>query len=127
MPRERIQHGKLWADLPGITMSDGDGKGVDVPASRTPYLPDVQYPGAVNVTEDPSLDVTWHSGSVGDGSVQVSIDLPREIWLKTARELEKTPDQIKQAVFTDAMSRSEINHMIRVLRRARDQAHGKDE
>lgn len=33
----------------------------------------------------------------------------------------------EEPIWTDELSRSEINNFIRVLRRARDQAHGRDE
>lgn len=119
MPRERVHHGKQWAH-----------KEVPETENHSAYTKVVQFEPAMDpadydkITEDPSLEVNW---SREYGHVQVSIDFSREQWLACAKDLEDNPDIIRKAIYTDALSRKDINDMIRTLRRARDAAYGRDE
>jgi hypothetical protein len=111
MPRERIHHGAL------ILVDNMN----QVPERI--YRPDEPQPVNTTIRQQPSLDVTWNR----EGSyVQVSIDVPSNIWLSQAEEI-KEMGMVSMGIFTDVMDRREINHMIRTLRRARDAAYGADE
>lgn len=70
--------------------------------------------------QDTSLHVNWHR----DSAVQVSIEVERHVLMAWA-------DQVKDdetiTWHTPPLSRPEINRLIRVLRTARDQVHGRDE
>ncbi|QDK02666.1 hypothetical protein PP304_gp205 [Gordonia phage Phendrix] len=63
-------------------------------------------------------DVTVH-WSKEQGHVQVAITRYGEIWTD--------PDANSTTLYSEAMTRYELNQMIKTLRRARDQAYGRDE
>jgi len=69
--------------------------------------------GAVAYDEDP------------EGHVQIGMDI-------SAREIELAAKSVKDGssfhgFFTDSLSRYQINHLIKILKRARDSAKGADE
>ena len=81
----------------------------------------------------PFMDITKHK--VGQNSAKVSILWNREgeyVQMKVHRIDEKQTGEHTfhiehdEEVFSDALSRNEINKMIRALRRARDSAFGAD-
>ena len=72
----------------------------------------------------PTLDVHWQREG---RHVQVAIELPTERWIEIADDLRNTDNVTARAIFTDAMTREQINHTIRTLRRARGSAYGADE
>lgn len=74
--------------------------------------------------DTPTLRVHWDANG---GSVQVAIDFSRETWLDCVQDIEADTDLKSYAIYTGSLSRQDINKLIRVLRRARDGAHGKDE
>lgn len=119
MPKERIKHGRHYANVP---ISDGRGYStVECGPDGLPYSP---VPEGTEYIEDPSLDVTW---SRDNGHVQLSIEFTREQWLSNLRTLQEDEAITRRAIFTDSLARHEINHLIRILRRARDAAYGSDE
>lgn len=123
MPRERVQHGKIWATE---THPEEDGVlGAILVREYDPSEPpDLPEGATLSLRVDPSLEVAWSR----DGeNVQVCIDFPRERWIEAAKDLERHPDILSMAIFTESLSRYEINKMIKALRRARDAAYGKDE
>lgn len=127
MPRERVHHGKLYVHIPLEQETDGSDTPPHIEESRE-FIPGEKLPKGAYVTEEPSLEVTWtRSGDMLGGWVQVSIDMPREKWLENMKTLEDDPNVIARAMYTDSLSRQEINNMIKVLRRARDAAYGADE
>lgn len=78
---------------------------------------------------EPALHVSWMSmpdenmEPVG-GHVQVAFEADPSYFTGAA----KVPDSNGRArVYSIALSRTEINRMIRALKRARDQVHGRDE
>ena len=88
----------------------------------------------------PQVSVRWAgAGHDRTGNVQVSLVEYNEIpWSEYTARLEKAlterdavrnVDLLGEAreVFSMVLSRSELNDLIKVLRRARDQAYGKDE
>ena len=80
---------------------------------------------------EPELNVSWNKdGDCASGRVQISIDLPVDYVRHLAKCIEDDETGLHPSAigaFTPALSRDDINRMIRVLRRARDQAHGRDE
>lgn len=73
----------------------------------------------------PALDVEWTREPTGH--VQVAIEMSREQWLRNAETLQADEQVTRRAIYTDSLSRHEINHLIKTLRRARDAAYGRDE
>lgn len=75
---------------------------------------------------DSALHVSWDT----TGTLQIGYETDR----KTAAEIldARSPhfdggEPSRAVMYTPVLSRSEVNKLIRVLRRARDQAYGKDE
>ncbi|WP_280465797.1 hypothetical protein [Nocardia brasiliensis] len=62
-----------------------------------------------SVIGDASFDVHWFPGA--------------HVQIRSEREVAG----VKHEVWSDTFTRQQLNHLIRVLRRARDQVHGKDE
>ena len=118
MPKERVQHGTLnvWpkeATLIGEAVSEGEI-----------YLPGDKIPEGYILREAPSVDVLWNR----EGEwVQLAIDAPRDWWERFMASYENSPEQHSFPVVTEVLTRKEINHLIRTLRRARDAAYGADE
>lgn len=117
MPRERIQHGAL-------TLFQGERAPGEAVQSGKPWHPGDPVPEGYVLREAPSLDVNWNRDG---GWVQVSIDAPRDWWESFIESYRGSPEQHNFAAYTETMTRREINTLIRVLRRARDAAHGADE
>ena len=84
---------------------------------------------------EPIVNVRWHSaGHDRIGNVQVSLQAPIAAWTQMADSLRDAIDKAVEweegwmpEAYSPSLSRSEINTLIRVLRRARDQAYGRDE
>lgn len=73
-------------------------------------------------TELPSTCV--HVGWNRAGWVQISLALPKEKLDNWVASL--TNDQPEPSLFSEVLSRDDVNKMIRTLRKARDQAYGTD-
>lgn len=70
---------------------------------------------------DPAVHVNWHSaGNDHSGHVQVSLECDRSYF-------EKFPAEDRGDRYSPILSRSDVNKLIKVLKRARDQAYGRDE
>lgn len=111
MPKEKINHpetGRLWGIQWDPDKDEGDQPGA---------WADGQPTGG----EDAQVAVGWHRESW----VQVSIEACPGYFRFAADD----PDgeDGRTSVYTPPLSRDEINKMIRVLRRARDQVFGRDE
>jgi len=122
MPNEQINHGQPYL-YRETTASDG------VPSG---YVTDTytggEPPAGWTVVHEPSLHVHWDRQEARRaGHVQVSLDLDRFDVLRTAAEVEQDGAITKRGIFTGALDRAELNHLIRTLKRARDAAYGKDE
>lgn len=82
---------------------------------------------------NPVIHVSWYPQKDDAGYAQVSIQCPTayiEHMAALVRESdgpEALPDTGFIHAFSPALKRHEINKLIRVLRRARDQAYGRDE
>jgi len=126
VPKERVHHGKLYNESKDVVVEAGQPTSkvripFDMDSSGTPE-------GYITRTE-PSLDITWNRS----GWVQVSIDFERAQWKRIVEEQDRYEAELgenapmSQAIYTDVLTRAEINNMIKVLRKARDQAYGADE
>jgi len=85
---------------------------------------------------EPVVNVRWHTaGHDRAGNVQVSLQAPIAAWAQMGDRLRdaernKTVEWEEgwmPEAYSPSLSRSEINGLIKVLRRARDQAYGRDE
>lgn len=110
MPKEQINFPhwrKMTRGLPGQEVSDDEA----------------------TAEIDDTLVVRWHDNTLVEGYVQMSIVGRAPIpWNDFDEDAESgpvlnTPDER----FTPVLSRSDINRLIKVLRRARDSAYGRDE
>lgn len=78
---------------------------------------------------EPSLDLSWTREDAiygRPGFVQVSMEFTPEALTERTKGLEDG-QTATISLFSENLNRAEINNMIRVLKRARDAAHGKDE
>ncbi len=126
MPRERVHHGKLYVDEPnvepGLVTDSGRPAGVAAHAMRV-YQPGEILAEGEKIREKPSLDDNWRRDP---GWVQLSIEAPADWWDQFAEGRDNV-EQSHYAVFTDILTREELNNLIRTLRRARNAAFGEDE
>lgn len=120
MPRERVKHGKQFVLEPEKDVAPGETPSL----AGKPYFPGEKIPEGSILREESSLDVAWNRES---GWVQIGIDAPRDWWERFIESYKNSPEQISFSAWIDVLDRSEINHLIRTLRRARDTAYGADE
>lgn len=95
----------------------------------------INYPGAQVQTDlatgkletiaaaEPALHVNWHPAPAGH--VQVAFEADPS-YLKIALE-SPNEENGRTSMYSPVLERAEINKLIRVLRRARDAAYGRDE
>ena len=122
MPHERIQHGKIFVVSPRPEDSPNPPSIDDTEARE--WTPGEVISENQVLREEPSLDVFWNR----DGEyVQVAIEAPSYWWKKFMEGRVDDPQILSFSAFTNVLTRKEINHMIRILRRARDAAYGSDE
>lgn len=112
MPREKVAVVR-WRiyDKDGRNVNSGVGEPSEVPEGG-------------HISYSPGVELHW---SREYGNVQLSVEFPAEQWIVNAEQLKEDPDIKMRGIFTDGLSRREINDLIRTLRRARDAAYGKDE
>lgn len=111
MPREQINFPDLLAA--GVEAT------VNLPRSRG------------DTWREPALHVSWLAQHDEDmepvaGHVQVAFEADPGYFTMAAEHI-SDPGTGRTLVYSPALSRSEINRMIRALKRARDQVHGRDE
>lgn len=79
----------------------------------------------------PEVYVRWAGGGVGNGNVQLHmVPYPETPWKKLRVREDGCPSvwpAPKDEVFSGVLTRRDINNLIKVLRRARDAAYGRDE
>jgi hypothetical protein len=96
-----------------------------------PGLP--EDPDQLYMTADPALFVRWHAaGHDSTGHVQLSISEFEKAAPAEYEALENdthlvNPLKTVAEHYCPPLTRSELNDLIRVLRKARDQAYGRDE
>lgn len=81
--------------------------------------------------EHHGLDLHWsRPGMYGDGTpghVQVGLTISQPKLRRLATPDPNEPDPTARTLYTDDLTREQINLLIRTLRRARDAAYGADE
>lgn len=82
-------------------------------------------PGAGVTYHESALHVSWHPDRNGVGIVQIAVEADPN-YLRMAVD---SPNELdgRTSVYTPVLERAELNKLIRVLKRARDQAYGRDE
>lgn len=101
MPREQINHPPL--------------------CEPTPEWPATPAPG-IRAWRDASLHVSWRP----DSHVQIAVEMD-VAYAQMAVDAPTDGEAARTEVFVPPLTREEINKLIRTLRRARDQAYGRDE
>jgi hypothetical protein len=113
MPREQIttpERAEIYLDRDGYELQTDPGVTI---------LADTKLYGGER------LSIHWGpNGIIGESNVQLAIGLESDL-VKARAATYDTETLV--SFFTPALSRSEINHLIRSLRKARDQVHGRDE
>lgn len=110
--------------LPSDARTSADSASEEVEVSRQYFPDDVSIPKDAVITEDISMDVTWNRDA---GWVQMSLDIPRKKWEENYQFIAQETSISSRALYTDILTRTEINNLIKTLRRARDAAYGADE
>lgn len=104
MPKEQINHPESYP-----------WKGSILPGPNDPE-------GAKETRTDPGLFIRWHAGDAGHVQVALEFDAAQ------VREMLAADDgAARLTLWTGVLDREAINKAIRVLRRSRDQAYGRDE
>jgi hypothetical protein len=115
MPKEQVMSAKWEKFFTGNLNKAGE-----------PDTPDEPYGSTY-----PEMYVRWAAGGVGGGNVQVHmVPYPNTTWHDLKVDDEGHPvvwPAPKDEVFSGVLTRQDINNLIRVLRRARDSAYGRDE
>lgn len=117
MPREKINNPRS-SDFVHWKAAEGE------PTPKA-WLPDSE-PGRQVDPDSAVAQVSW----LKDSWVQLAIEADVS-YLQFAADTPDgeplTSDSQRSTVYTPPLSRDEVNHMIRTLRRARDQVFGRDE
>ena len=75
---------------------------------------------------DSAVHVGWHAdGEGGNGHVQMALESDLS-YLRMALESPNEPEG-RTSMYSPVLNRAEINRLIKMLRRARDAAYGRDE
>lgn len=101
MPREQINFPQLVEPTPDYPATPAQG---------------------ITAWRDPALHVSWHP----DSHVQIAVEMDLS-YAQMAIESPTNGEAERTEVFVPPLTRNELNKLIRVLRRARDQAYGADE
>lgn len=140
MPRETVHYGRDYAIITVRPTKDQSGWMYDMSAeeAKKSIATGELDKADVRFSNKPHLDVLWSrpidqlSLPVGEeprGAVQVQIGLnPTEMQSRIDHIAEHPEDlEAFSVFFTESLSRHQINHLIRTLKRARDAAYGSDE
>lgn len=102
MPKEQITFARVQEGVTGST--------------------DPDVPTVTLTRIDPEIRIVWNRESY----VQLEFEADVSFFDSLAKS-ENGPDVSRISAYTPSLTREEINRFIRVLRRARDAAYGKDE
>lgn len=100
---------------------------INYPSPSIPRDPDAPE-DCDEMWTDAALHVHWGSGF--DENITSSVQIAFEadpVYLRFAAEHAGDNETARPVLFSPTLERSEINKLIRTLRRARDQAYGRDE
>jgi hypothetical protein len=118
MPREQINYPRNRVEHAGSLPDD------DQP------VPEYARRGVAGSANEPTINVGWLASPDGAGWVQVHMEADPAYFRFVADNPDGPPldDGSKRtSAYSPVLNRDEINKLIRVLRRARDQAYGRDE
>lgn len=130
MPKETIKSGPIYAFR---EIDEREAELLGVPAGRVGRRFDpINGPTDETLIAEPNLTVSWQKFETGitpdGGWVQVGLEIDTTALIERVDEIRKHEDQpVNVSFYPEALSRGELNKMIRILRRARDQAFGSDE
>lgn len=134
MPRETIHYGREYAR---VSVPETDGRGAYEYELEAHEAKAREAEGHVTFSTKPHLDLLWQRpsdigqalGEEPNGSVQVSISLTPQDMQWRINRLQGHPEDLEDfsTFYTERLTRSQINHFIRTLKRARDAAYGSDE
>lgn len=132
MPRETVHYGRDYARVKYPATDDHSAFEVEYDAHDR-RLASGEVDGEITYSTKPQVDIMW-SRSAGsaiemNGSVQVSIGIAPKDMQRTIDHIKDQPEDLEafSTFYTEPLTRAEINHFIRTLRRARDAAYGSDE
>lgn len=140
MPRETVHYGRDYAIVTVHPTKDQSGFYYETTPEQAKASVATGALKTADVRYDtkPHLDVLWSRpidlmalpvGEDPRGSVQVQIALSPSEMQSRIDHIAEHPDDLEgfSFIFTESLSRHQINHMIRTLKRARDAAYGSDE
>lgn len=140
MPRETIQYGRDFAKVtvPPSETHSGYEYELDARTAKAKLESGELHKSNVRFDAKPHLDILWSrpishmslpAGEEPNGSVQVQITMSPATMQDRINHIAAHPEDLEHFanVFTEPLTRSQINQMIRHLKRARDAAYGTDE
>jgi len=140
MPRETVHHGRGFATITVTDTDDRPGWTYEVPdhEAHSMIAADQLDKSLVEFNNKPRLDVVWQRpldglslppGEDPSGAVQVEIILNPTDMRHRIDHVAAYPEDLEAFArfFTEPLTRHQINHLIRTLKRARDAAYGADE
>ena len=140
MPKETVKWGRDFATVTVRPSDKQSGYTYELSAeeAQSRIAGDELRKADVEFSNKPRLDVLWQRpidklslpiGEDPQGSVQILLGLNPTDMKNRIRHLEEHPEDLESfsLIFTEPLTRYEINNLIRTLKRARDAAHGSDE
>lgn len=140
MPKETVKWGRDFATVTVRPSDKQSGYTYELGAEEAQkgIQSDELKESDVEFSNKPRLDVLWQrpidamSLPVGEeprGSVQILLGLNPTDMANRIRHIEQHPEDLESfsLIFTEPLTRYEINNLIRTLKRARDAAYGSDE
>lgn len=127
MPKETIKDGTIRvieaAGSEPIRTLDGKPMGMSAHRTHEYVVGEELKPGDV-LEQEPTFSVNWTKmGPDVHGYAQLSVSIPED---RLKEMLDASPAGEPLVVFSDFLSRAELNRAITLLRHVRDSAHGVD-
>ncbi|HRN29775.1 MAG TPA: hypothetical protein PK890_08760 [Terrimesophilobacter sp.] len=140
MPKETVHYGRDFAfiTVPATKEHSAYEYELDANEARLGLAEDGLNAEHVRFDTKPRLDVLWsrpidmQSLPIGEdavGAVQVQIVASANEMRRRIDHVTERPEDLEHSgiVFTEPLTRGQLNHLIRTLKRARDAAFGADE
>lgn len=128
MPKETIQHARLTlrheAEPLIVSHDDGPDEVILGAILDRPYNPSEVMVEGDTLIEGSAVSVHWSRDAE---YVQLGLEAPRKWWDEVIASYIGSPELGRFDVYTESLTRKEINDLIKTLRRARDAAYGVDE
>lgn len=129
MPRETIQHARIVVrhEEPPVVF-DEHGGNLQYPLVSAivdrEYVPNEALGVHDTLIEGSAVSLHWSRDAE---YVQIGIEAPRKFWDSFIQGYDSSKELHRYELYTESLTRKEINDLIKVLRRARDAAYGTDE